>query len=319
MEKSDCIFVAGHRGLVGSAMCRVLRAEGYNNVRVVSRHEPDYPVDLRDPVATRWWFSSVQPRYVFLCAARVGGIKANIKNPIDFFLDNIAIQRNVMENAAHYGCEKLVFLGSSCIYPKNAPQPIKEESLLTGPLEPTNEGYALAKIAGVKMCQWYQEKREKNFVAVMPCNLYGPNDNFSAEDGHLVPGLIARMHAAKIAGDPEFSIWGDGTARREILYSDDLAKALMVVMEKYNSPEPINTGSGKEYAVWQIAQAIQWAVGYQGRVVFDPTQPVGVQRKLMDNSKIFSLGWCPTIREDWALRTTYEDFLKGHRDVLTSQ
>jgi GDP-L-fucose synthase len=308
MEKDSRIFVSGHRGLVGSALVRELKAQGFPEVVTVNR-TGEWGVDLRDPVATRWWFSCYRPEYVFAAGARVGGIKANIANPAEFLVDNLRIQENVMLNAAQYGCKKLVFLGSSCIYPKTAEQPIKESSLMTGPLEQTNQGYALAKICGVYLGQYLKRSGVLNVVSAMPCNLFGPNDFFHENDGHLVPGLIARLHKAKCENAPEFVIWGDGTARRELLYSEDLARALITVMEKYEDVEPINTGSGEEWSVDCLAHALAKVVGYRGKIVFDASQPVGVTRKIMDNSKIFGLGWKPTINPEWAFHETYENFL----------
>jgi GDP-L-fucose synthase len=298
----------GNRGLVGSALVRELYQRGYENLVFVPRQGP-HRVDLRDANEVQWWFSCAEPEYIFLAAARVGGIKANIANPAEFLTDNLRIQENVMLNAAKYGCEKLVFLGSSCIYPKNAEQPIKESSLMTGPLEPTNQGYSLAKICGVYLGQYLKRSGALNVVSAMPCNLYGSNDFFHENDGHLVPGLIARLHKAKCENAPEFVIWGDGTARRELLYSEDLARALITVMEKYEDVEPINTGSGEEWSVDCLAHALAKVVGYRGKIIFDPDQPVGVTRKLMDNSKIFGLGWRPVINPEWAFHETYENFL----------
>lgn len=305
MDKDSKIFVAGHRGLVGSALVRELTSQGYTNILTASRQD----VDLTNPVETEWWFSCFRPEYVFLAAARVGGIKANIAKPDEFLIQNLRIQENVMMNAADYGCKKLVFLGSSCIYPKNAPQPIHESSLLSGPLEPTNEGYALAKICGVKLGQYLKRSGALNVVSAMPCNLYGPNDFFHEQDGHLVPGLIARLHRAKCDNVPEFVIWGDGTAKRELLYSDDLARALLCVMNKYDDIEPINTGSGEEWSIDCLAKILAEVVGYKGKIVFDPTQPVGVLRKVMDNNKLRALWWRPRVNPLWAFHETYENFL----------
>src|SRR6185503_6207594 len=271
MEKDSKIFVAGHRGLVGSALVRELHERGFTNILTASRHE----VDLRSPADVQWWFSCHNPRYVFLAAARVGGIKANIVNPSEFLVENLRIQENVMLNAAEYGCEKLVFLGSSCIYPKNAEQPIKESALLTGPLEPTNEGYALAKICGVKLGQYLRHTGKLNVVSAMPCNLFGENDNFNEHDAHLVPGLIARMHAAKCNNAPEFVIWGDGTAKRELLYSADLANALITVMTQYESDEPINTGSGEEWSVDCLAHTLAKVVAIAARLFSTRASPLG--------------------------------------------
>lgn len=307
MELNDKIFVAGHNGLVGSALVRVLKLDGHTNILTASHAE----LDLADLVQTRWFFSVHEPKYVFLCAAKVGGIKANMKDPLRFFLDNVAIQNNVFYGAHRYRVKKLVFLGSSCIYPKHCPQPIREDFLLTGPLEPSNEGYALAKITGVKACEWYRCAHGCDFVSAMPCNLYGPGDKFHVEDGHLVPGLMARMYLAKVNAEPVFKVWGDGTARRELLYSDDLARALITVMHRYSADAPINTGSGHELTVRQLTETLQRVVGYKGELVFDATQPVGVLRKLLDNRKIFDLGWRPRLPLMDGLRATYENFLNG--------
>lgn len=308
MTLNSKICVMGHRGLVGSALDTALRQRGYENLVYVPRQGP-WKVDLRNAAEVSHWFSVARPKYVFLAAARVGGIKANIANPSEFLLDNLRIQENVMLNAAEYGCEKLVFLGSSCIYPKNAEQPIKESALLTGPLEPTNEGYALAKICGVKLGQYLRKTGKLNVVSAMPCNLFGENDNFNEHDAHLVPGLIARLHRAKCENAPEFVIWGDGTAKRELLYSADLANALITAMTQYESHEPINTGSGEEWSVDCLAHTLAKVVGYRGKIVFDPSQPVGVLRKIMDNSKIRALGWEPKYNPEWAFHATYDDFL----------
>lgn len=305
MKKDAKIFVTGHRGLVGSALLRELLAQGYTNILTAPRCK----VDLTNPVETKWYFSCVRPDFVFHCAARVGGIKANIDFPIEFFLENIKIQNNVLENAGEYGVKKLLFLGSSCIYPRDCPQPIKEEYLLMGAFEKAVEAYGLAKVCGVKLCRWYRQEQGRLFISAMPCNVFGVNDNFNVHTAHIVPGLLARMHAAKTKGEPVFQVWGDGSARRELIYSDDLAKALILIMEKYEGPEHINAGSGLEYSVAEIAQMVRAVVGYEGALTFAQSEPTGTPRKLMDNSKLKALGWGLSFCLVDALRRTYADFL----------
>lgn len=307
MELDAKILVTGSRGLVGSAVMRRLFSLGYTNV--IEAESDDGRIDLRDPQRVNWFFSCHEPEYVFHCAARVGGIKGNAENQRIFLTDNLAIQNNVLMNAAEYNTKKLVFLGSSCIYPRDCPQPIKEEYLLAGPLEKTNEGYALAKIAGLKLCEYLRQERGCNFVTVMPCNLFGPNDNFDAHAGHVVPGMMARMHSAKVTGQNTFGIWGDGTATRELMYSDELADALMTVMDLYDELEPINAGSGREMTMLEIAQEIAFAVRYDGTLIFDPSQPSGTPRKILDSSRLRALGWKPDVATAWPLQKTYEHFL----------
>lgn len=305
MNFDSRIFITGHLGLVGSALLRELVGAGHTNILTTPRSE----VDLSDPVQTKWYFSCTQPEYVFHCAARVGGLKDNIAHPLSFYLDNVKIQNNVFENAAEYGVKKLLFLGSSCIYPRDCPKPIKESSLLTGPFESAVEAYGLAKASGVRLCEWFRQERGCNFVAAMPCNLYGPDDDFNPQTAHIIPGLMARMHAAKHARETSFKVWGNGSARRELLFSEDLARALILIMERYDGPEHINAGSGLEFSVAEIAQLVRAVVGYEGKLVSDTTEPTGALTKAMDNSKLFSLGWRPQVGIVEALTRTYKYFL----------
>lgn len=302
MEKDSKIFVAGARGLVGSALVRELRTQRYDNLLTPSHAE----ADLSDASFVRWYFSVHQPDYVFLCAAKVGGIKANAENPLKFFLENLAIETNVIGAASDYNVKKLVFLGSSCIYPKHCPQPIKEEYLLTGPIESTTEPYALAKICGVRLCQWYQREYGDRFVSAMPCNLFGPRDNFDPHNAHVIPGMMARMHQAKLDGAIAFEVWGSGEQTREFLYAEDLARALVLVMQRYEGPEPINTGSSFELTIKDLAILMAAVVEYDGELVFNSAQPTGTPRKVLENSKIHRLGWSPIVPFLQALRTTYE-------------
>lgn len=306
MEKDSVILVAGGFGLVGSALVRELREQGYERVIVSGRKE----ADLTDPIATKWYFSVHRPEYVFLCAARVGGIKDHIKNPLSFFLDNIAIETNVLRNAVEYGVKKLVFLGSSCIYPRLCNQPIKEEYLLTGSYDKATEAYGLAKTCGVRLCDWYKEAGY-NFVSAMPCNVFGPGDKYDEVTSHVIPGLLMRLHIAKIEGAPTFTVWGSGEQKREFIFSDDLACALILVMRHYNGPGHINTGSGFEITIESLAHLLAVVVGYDGRILFDSEQPIGTPRKLMDNSKLAMLGWLPMWDFRAALSRTYADFLKN--------
>jgi GDP-L-fucose synthase len=306
MEPNSKIYVAGHRGLVGRALVRELTKQGYHNLIFSQRDK----VDLTNETVVKWFFSVYQPEYVFLCAAKVGGIKANANDPLGFFLDNMAIERNVIMNAADYGVKKLLFLGSSCIYPRDCPQPIKEEYLMTGPIDKLTEPYALAKIAGIRLCQWLRQVRGKNFVTAMPCNLFGRNDNFDETTAHVIPGLIARLHRAAKAGQTDFKVWGSPNTMREFLYADDLARALILIMLRYHDSEPINTGSGIEFPMSVIANRIAVMVGYDGDFSYDHSQPIGVPRKLMDDTKLHALGWRPEVEFAEALRLTFEDFLR---------
>lgn len=301
MEKSAKIYVAGHGGLVGSALMRKLAQEGYSNV-VTRTHEE---LDLTNQAAVTEFFARERPAYVFLAAARVGGILGNARAPAVFIRDNLAIQTNVIHAAHEAGVTKLLFLGSSCIYPKLAPQPITEDALLSGPLEPTNKAYAVAKIAGIEMCQAYRAQYGSDFIAVMPTNLYGPHDNFDLETSHVLPGLMARFHAAKVSGAPEVVAWGTGTPRREFLHVDDLARACLFLMDCYSSEEIINIGTGEDITIRELTERVAQTMGYTGRIVWDRTKPDGTPRKVLDVGKLTSLGFTPRIGLTEGLADTY--------------
>jgi GDP-L-fucose synthase len=307
MKKSDKIFVAGHRGLVGSAIVRRLRAEGYENLITTSRAQ----TDLRDAHATEEFFRRAQPDYVFLAAAKVGGILANATHPVEFLRDNLLIELNVIHSAHQFGAKKIEFLGSSCIYPKFAPQPIGEDSLLTGSLEPTNEWYAIAKIAGIKLCQAYRQQHGLSAICLMPTNLYGPGDNFDLQSSHVLPALIRKFHEAKETSRPEVSVWGSGNPRREFLHVDDLAVAALHFMLKYDSPEIVNIGTGDDITIRGLAEMIQHAVGFEGRIVFDDSKPDGTPRKLLDIGRAIAAGWTPTIQLAEGIQATYEWYLRN--------
>lgn len=302
MGKSSKIYVAGHRGLVGSAIYRRLIQEGYTNVVVRARQE----LDLTQAADVDRFFAEERPEYVFLAAAKVGGILANNTYPGDFIRENLAIQINVIDAAKRYGVKKLVFLGSSCIYPKHAPQPIKEEYLMTGPLEPTNEPYAVAKIAGIVMCQAYNRQYGTNFISLMPTNLYGPGDNFDLETSHVLPALIRKFHEAKVNSSPTVTVWGTGTPRREFLHVDDMADAAVFLMNNYDSGEIINVGTGEDVSIRELAELIARIVGFQGELVFDTSKPDGTPRKLLDVSRLHALGWRAKISLEEGIRSTYE-------------
>ena len=311
MNKSDRVFVAGHRGLVGSAIVRRLHSAGFDNLLLRSRTE----LDLCNQAAVNAFFESTRPRYVFLAAARVGGIKANDSFPGDFIRDNLQIQTNVIDAAARNGVMKLLFLGSSCIYPRLAPQPMKEEYLLSGALEQTNEWYAIAKIAGIKMCQAYRRQYGFNAISAMPTNLYGPGDNFNLEGSHVVPALLRKAHEARVAGSDHLVVWGSGLPRRELLHVDDLADALLFLMRKYDSEALINVGTGEDLAIRDLAQLIAEIVGFQGALRTDASQPDGAPRKLLDVSKLQALGWSASTPLRQGLQQTYEWFL-AHAEHL---
>lgn len=306
MEENSKIYVAGHMGLVGSAICRKLKSLGLCNILARSSSE----LDLRDQAGVEAFFQQERPDYVFLAAAKVGGIYANNTYPADFIRDNLLIQNNVIDSAWRSGVKKLLFLGSSCIYPKLCPQPIREEYLLTGALEETNEWYAVAKIAGIKMCQAYRQQYGFNAISAMPTNLYGPNDNFHSENSHVLPALIRRIHEAKQSGSSEVVIWGTGTPRREFLYVDDLADALIFLMQKYSDKSHINVGCGEDLTILELAEAVADCVGYKGGILTDSSKPDGTPQKLLDISKIKNLGWAPKIKLSDGLQKTYEWFKK---------
>ena len=307
MDTDARIFVAGHRGLVGSAIVRRLERAGYRNLLLRTQAE----LDLRDPAAVDRFFAAERPSHVFLAAAKVGGIRANDTYPADFLRENLQIQTAVIDAAWRHGTTKLLFLGSSCIYPKLAPQPIREESLLTGPLEPTNEWYAIAKIAGLKLCQAYRRQHGFDAISAMPTNLYGPGDNFNLLDSHVLPALIRRCHEAKASHAPELVVWGTGTPRREFLHVDDLADALLFLMQRYSDESHVNVGWGEDLSIRELAELVARVVGYEGRLTFDATKPDGTPRKLLDVSRLNGLGWTPTIRLEHGIRTTYEWYLEN--------
>lgn len=305
MEKNAKIYVAGHRGLVGSAIVRELGRQGYE--RLVLRKSSE--LDLRNQAATAAFFEAERPDYVLLAAAKVGGIVANNSYPAEFIYDNLMIQNNVIHSSYLNGVTKLLLLGSSCIYPRLAPQPIREESLLTGPLEPTNEPYAIAKIAGIKMCQSYNRQYGTRFICAMPTNLYGPNDNFDLTTSHVLPALMRKFHEAKLAGEPSVTVWGSGTPFREFIHVDDVAQAALFLMESYEGGDPVNIGSGVELSIRELAQKVGAVVGFAGEIVFDTSKPDGTPRKLCDVSRIHALGWQHRIDLDAGLKETYEWYL----------
>jgi GDP-L-fucose synthase len=305
MDLAAKIYVAGHRGMVGSAIVRALRAAGHTSV--VTRTSAE--LDLRDGAATRAVLAAEQPAAVVMAAARVGGIKANSTEPYDFLYDNLAMAANVIDGSRRAGVRKLLFLGSSCIYPKMAPQPIREESLLTGPLEVTNEAYAIAKIAGIKLCDHARAQYGCDFISAMPCNLYGTGDNFSLEHSHVLPAIIRKMHEAKLRGDASLRLWGTGTPLREFLHADDLAEACVLLLERYSQAGHINVGSGEELSIRQLAEQIAQVVGFTGRLEFDPSMPDGTPRKLMDVSRIRALGWKHRITLTEGIRGAYAWYL----------
>jgi GDP-L-fucose synthase len=304
LTKNARIYVAGHRGLVGSAVVRSLQRQGFDNLLVRSRPE----LDLTEQRAVRQFFEETRPQAVIMAAARVGGIHANNSHPAGFLRDNLVIQDNVIDAAYRYGADKFLFLGSSCIYPKMAPQPIKEDYLLTGPLEPTNEWYAIAKIAGIKMCQAYRREYGFNAISLMPTNLYGPGDNFDLQSSHVLPALIRKFHEAKGRGDKSVDIWGSGTPRREFLHVDDLADAVVYLLRNYDAEPIVNIGWGEDVTIRELAEMVMSAIGYMGELTFDMTKPDGTPRKLLDVSRLHALGWRPRIPLKEGIAATYTWF-----------
>ena len=306
MKPDSKIYVAGHTGLVGSAIVRKLEKKGYTNI-VTRTMEA---LDLTNQCATDEFFKTQKPEFVFLAAAKVGGIEANNTYPADFAYINLAIETNVIKAAHDHKVKKLLFLGSSCIYPKNCPQPIKEEYLLTGPLEPTNEAYAIAKIAGLKMCQFFKKQYGDNFISAMPTNLYGPNDNYDLKTSHVLPALIRKFYEAKVNNDPYVELWGTGTPRREFLYVDDLADAVVFLINRYEGLEHINIGTGEDITIRELAELVKSITNYSGNIKFDATKPDGTMRKLLDVSKLTQLGWKYGVNLGEGIKISYEHFLR---------
>ncbi|MEX1044722.1 MAG: GDP-L-fucose synthase [Chthoniobacterales bacterium] len=311
LPKDEKIFVAGHRGMVGSAIHDKLRADGFTRVLGRSRAE----LDLLDRAAVRDFFEKERPSIVIDAAAKVGGILANNEQPVEFLLQNLTIQNNLIEAAADFGTRKLLFLGSSCIYPKLAPQPIPESALLTGPLEPTNDAYAIAKIAGIKLCQSYARQYGKNFISGMPTNLYGPRDNYDLRNSHVLPAFIRKVHEAKQAGARSITVWGTGNPRREFLHTTDLADACLFLLEHYDEPDLVNIGCGEDVTIRELAETVCDVLGFDGSLEFDPTKPDGTPRKLLDISKIKALGWSPKISLRDGIADAYRWFVEHHREA----
>ncbi|HSQ45210.1 MAG TPA: GDP-L-fucose synthase [Ginsengibacter sp.] len=305
MNTTDKIYVAGHRGMVGSAIVRKLRSDGFNNIIEKTSSE----LDLRNQESVNKFFENNKPDYVFLAAAKVGGIMANNTYKAEFLYDNLMIESNIIQAAYKNEVKKLLFLGSSCIYPKLAPQPLKEEYLLSGLLEATNEPYAIAKIAGIKLCEYYREQFGCNYISLMPTNLYGPNDNYDLQNSHVLPALIRKFHTAKISNTPSITLWGTGSPKREFLYVDDLANACLHLMQHYNEKQFLNIGTGEDLTIKELAELIKNIVGYDGEITWDTTKPDGTPRKLMDVSKAHSLGWTHEISLEEGIKKTYANFL----------
>lgn len=307
MDRQAKIYVAGHTGLVGSAIVRRLKKDGYANL-VLKDHKE---LDLTRQADVWDFFEKERPEYVFVAAAKVGGVLINDRLPAEFMYTNLAITMNIIEAAYRYGVKKLLYMGSSCIYPKMAPQPIREEYLLTGELEKTNEAYALAKIAGVKMCEFYNRQYGTDFISCMPCNAYGPGDNFDPDGSHVVPALIRKFHEAKVNHSEKAVIWGTGTPIREFIYIDDIADAVLFLMRNYSGNETVNIGTGTEYSIGELAEIIRKEIGYEGTIVHDLSKPDGTPRKLVDTGKIFRMGWKPKVSFEEGVRVTYADFLEN--------
>jgi len=311
LSKDETIFVAGHRGMVGSAIHDKLRGDGFTRVLGRTRAE----LNLLDRAAVRAFFEKERPSIVIDAAAKVGGILANNEQPVEFLLQNLTIQNNLIEAAADFGTRKLLFLGSSCIYPKMAPQPIPESALLTGPLEPTNDAYALAKIAGIKLCQSYARQYGKNFISGMPTNLYGPHDNYDLHNSHVLPAFIRKVHEAKEAGAKSITVWGTGTPRREFLHTTDLAEACLFLLEHYDEPDLVNIGCGEDVTIRELAETVCDVLGFDGTLQFDASKPDGTPRKLLDISKIKALGWSPRIPLREGIADAYRWFRENYRDA----
>jgi GDP-L-fucose synthase len=311
MRTASTVYVAGHRGLVGSALVRRLQAEGFSSVLTATREQ----LDLRDQAAVNYWFKANRPEYVFLVAGTVGGILANSTRPAEFIYDNMLIHATVVHAAHVFGVRKLLYLGSSCIYPRLAPQPLTEEALLQGPLEPTNEPYAVAKIAGIKLCEAYRRQYGSDFISAMPTNLYGPHDNFGLASSHVIPAMIRKFHDAKAGGRREVSIWGTGTPRREFLHVDDLADACVFLMRRYDEPTHINIGTGQDVTIARLADLVREVVYPEAEVVFDASKPDGMPRKLLDVSRLHTLGWRHRIELADGLRSTYDWFVANQAGI----
>jgi len=305
MEKNSRIYVAGHRGLVGSAIWRELERQGFSNLLGRTRKE----LDLLSDAAVEEFYTIEKPDYIFVAAARVGGILANDREPASFLFENLKIQNNLIHGAWRGGAKKLLFLGSSCIYPKLAPQPLKEDSLLSGPLEPTNQWYAVAKIAGIKLCQAYRKQHGCDFISAMPTNMYGPNDNYDLQSSHVLPALIRKFHEAKVGNAASVTCWGTGAPLREFLHADDLARACVFLMLHYSDEQFVNVGFGTDVSIKGLAEIVQRIVGFKGGIIWDTSKPDGTPRKLMDSSRLFALGWKPQIDLETGIRLAYEDYL----------